>query len=586
MYNNEPKVDLFSYEDNILLNMFENVMNRYNQTIIDSTGHAFNQSILVNTIVSYINSKYVNTNKNNTRHFFNQMRKLESDYVRKTHIKFSKLLVNINDPSVNYLLNAAKVEFEDDTDAEQFSLDFSKSIGRFGTAVTKLVHKGKGKNTIKSVPFESFICDPENGESNVHGEVSSMTMFDLQQVGKYDQPKVEKIINHLIGDGKQGYDPHKINVRLYEMHGKLPASVFTKNASGYETGMFVLAETEDGSRFVIYKGRTDYNPFSIEVIEKVQGRTMGYGPMEAVIEYQIMINKLGNLAMDQVEASKIFYQTSDAENDGYSLSELDNLTLLYHAPEAPVTQVSATPQGYGAIQSFFSSITSMSYEAASIQDASLGRGVKSNTSFAALTANAKEADGVYTHIQDKLIYMYRRLFKKDGGFLSMMLDYIESGKAIEELLTPYEARGFRKHIAEKLANLEGIRQKADPEIEFEDNYSEIVEFILKRDKGKEYSIEIKDGDIDRKYVIDKTRITYGDKSDVVNKKIEVLEMIMARVERQPDLYPSFNPDQILGELASTTDLAVYQNSKQSQTSVEPPVQPPTGPQVASESGLV
>ena len=573
--------------DYMILRNFENLIQKYNSTIVDSAGLSFNQSILTNTINAYLRSKYLDSNKNKTKHFFNEMRKAKQDFERKTHIKFSELKAFINDEGYNYLLQAAKEEFSDDQDMEEYQIRKNESYAKFGTAVKKIVHRGKGKNIVEIVPWETFLCDPVNGDKLPAGQVTLKTVFELKQDSRYDQNVIGNLEAHLLNALGDGYDEHTSSIRRYEIHGKMPNAFFDgEGADGFTNGMYIVLETSDYHRVVVYKSKRTNVTFTIDRINEIFGRTMGFGPMEAMIEFQIMANKLGNLAMDNVEASRLFYQTSDSELDGQDLQEIDHLTLISHELDSPITQVSASPQGFAPATSFLQTVSSMGRESASIQDSSVGRGPKSNVSFAAIQANAKEADGVYTSIRYKLFIMDRKDFKRKGGFLDMIMDYFESGKAIENLLTPYEQLGFRKFIARKEASMEAKRQEEEGFI-YRDLMEELTQFYLKQGAGSEVKIKFHDGDIDREYIRDKTRLTYNQNDDTISRRIAVLERNIGLVERNPEAYPDFNVNAMLLEINDLSGLVDSHNS----SGIERGSQSgqigttPTGPQVASQAGL-
>ena len=575
----------FSETDGQVLNIFNSMLDRYNTTITTTGGLTFNQNNIITMITAYLMSKYVNTQAKGT-HFFNEMRKVKDTFERKTHIKWKEIQAEINEKALNFLLKAAKVEFGDDYNMENYQIDYTDSMSKFGTAVTKTVHR-KGNDIASITPFETFLCDPVDGENLPAGEVTASTLQMVIEDPKYD----EKVINRVehfemqrIGDAD--YQPYKTAVRLYEIHGQLPKSIFGLDGKGTTNGMFIIMETEELQRYVLFTGRTSNTVYKIDKINKMFGRTMGYGPMEAMLESQMMTNKLGNMNMEHlVAASKIFYQTADTELDGQDLQEIDNLVLINHESDEPITQVSASPQAYSAMSNFMDTVVSMGRESAAIQDASLGRGPKSNTSFAAIQANAKEADGVYSSIRDKIFNLQRLNFKKKGGFLDMIIDYIESGKDVEKLLTPFEQRGFRKFVARGKANIEVQRQQ-DEDFIFIDGLDDVAEFMFKKDSDITYKIEFEKGEIDRSFIIDKSRLTYTENDSIIVNKLAALERTLDIVSANPQAYPGFNPNDLLMEIMELTDIAAATNitvkpSQSGQISATP-----TGPEVAVDNGLV
>jgi len=573
----------YSLQDTAVINMFDNMLDRYNTTITTTGGIKFNQGTIVTMIVAYLMSTYTTSQPAGIR-FFNEMRKVKETFERKTHIKFSEIQAEIADKAIGYLMKAAKAEFSDDYNMEQYQIDKTDSYAKFGTAVTKTVHR-KGDNIVKIVPWETFLCDPVNGQQLPAGEVTLSTLQDVILDKRFDEKVINRIKNYLSAKAGDNYEPEKTSVRLYEVHGKMPNDMFGSNDGGTSNGMFIVMLTQDDEKFVLYAGRTSNVTYHIEVLNPMFGRTMGYGPMEAMLESQMMTNKLGNMTLEHLEAtSKVFYQTADTELDGQDLQSIDNLVLINHESDSPITQVQASPQGFSAMSSFMNTVVSMGRESAAIQDASLGRGPKSNTSFAAIQAAGKEADGVYSSIRDKMFHLGRPLWKKSGGFLDMILDYIQSGKEIEKLLTPYEQRGFRKFIARKKASLEIEKQQAE-EYAYVDGLDDVANFIFKKDGDIKYSIEFKDGDIDRAYVIDKTRLTYTENDSIIINKLASLERTRDIVSQNPQAYPDFNLNDLQIEIGELLDIASANNItiRTNQSGQIAPT--PTGPGVAMDAGL-
>jgi len=569
--------------DFYVIDMFTNMIERYNSTITTVNGIQFNQGTIVTMIVAYLMSTYTESQSSETR-FFNEMRKVKETFERKTHISFAEQNIEIEDKAFNYLMKAAKAEFTDDYDMEQKQIDKTDSFSKFGTAVTKTVHR-KGNNIVKVVPWETFLCDPVNGRDLPAGEVKSSTLQKVALDPRFETETITRINNYLYARSEEDYDPARVNVKLYEVHGQMPKKMFGLDEKGTTNGMFILMETEELDRFVLYTGRTSNVTYHIEVLNPMFGRTMGYGPMEAMLESQIMTNKLGNMTLEHVEAtSKVIYQTADTELDGQDLQEIDNLTLINHESDSPITQVQTSPQGFAAMSSFMDTIVSMGRESAAIQDSSLGRGPKSNTSFAAIQAAGKEADGVYSSIRDKMFHLGRPLFKKSGGYLDMIIDYIESGKDIEKLLTPYEQRGFRKFVARKKADIELQRQE-DEDFVFIDGLGEATEFIFKKDGDTKYTIEFEDDEIDRAYIIDKSRISYTENDSVITNRLAYLERTRDVVSQNPEAYPDFSLNDIQLEIMELTDIASASNITIKSNQSSQIAATPTGPEVAANEGL-
>lgn len=572
--------------DNKALALLDKLISSQEDAVETSTGLWFRQARLIQMIDAFLVSKYTGPKEGKQR-FFNEMRKVLETFMRKTSIRHENLNLEYPEKAIDYLLEAAHNEFADDENINDFHDAYNRSLGMYGTAVTKIMHRGKKKNIKKVIPFASFICDQNSWENHPMGESFETNLENLRSLDKYDEVKMQKLINQVVLEMKSSFNATKAKIKLYEIHGLMPASIFNEEESGICRGMLIIAETNELQRVVLYKGKTKYNPYQVDVINPIFNRTMGYGPMEAMIEPQIATNELGNLSMELLRAtSKVIYQTSDTELDGQELQDIDNLTLISHEEGSPITQVSTSPQAFSSLHAMMNSVVSLGRESASIQDASIGRGPKSNVSFAAIQANAKEADGVYSHVKLRILDKYKVLYKKKGGFMDMILDYMDSGRDIEDLLTPSKLYGFKKFIARKKANLI-VQDQIDSGEIYIDPIDEVAEFVLREGKGKRTEVEI-DVDIDKNRIIDKSRLTLGGESGKIIERINTLQVMLDRVERNPQAYPDLNPQDILMEIMDLQDLTIaagFEGSTNPTQSGQISVTP-TGPQVASEAGLV
>lgn len=580
--------------DQVLLDLFGGMMRRYNESVILPTGHLFNQSILIDTINSYLMSKYAEANANETEIFFNEMRKARADFIRKTHIPFQEIAVHIDDKAINYLTQAAKEEFADDYHMDDIQHKWGHQMGTYGTVAEKVVYNKGKKHVVEVVPFENFLCDPVDGKSLPKGEVKTTSLHSVLNSEKFSKEQMDMIehkIMNVYEDLEIAYNPKKLICQVAYINGRLPKAAFHEGARGYVDGAFTVLRVNDHEDFILYKKEGVKPCYEISVLEEVSGRTMGFGPMEAMLQYQIAINRMGNKALSDVESSMIMYQTQDSQLDGQDLQELDQLSLIMHEQNSPITQVSASPQAFGAAMTLLSSISAMGKESASIQDSSLGRSVKSNVSFAALKAASAEADGVYNNIKSQIFQIRRKMFKRDDGYLDMIIDYYRSGKAIEHLLTDYQKLGFRKFIAEQDAAREQEKQQAEGAI-YIDPKDKLADFFLAENAGRPIKIKFNNNEINRKDIIDKMRLTLSQNNDIISNKVAHIERLHDIVSRNPELYPSFNANDLLVALGDLVNLAENQNLKVSvQTSQGGQLTAnsggvQTGPQVAAQAGLV
>lgn len=560
MNNINTTTQRMSKEDMKLIDLYDTMKARYSETILLPTGHYFNQAILVNQILSYLASKFTKKGANKKMRFFNIMRKIRKDFERKTHIRFAEIFLSNDDKALDFLLQAAKHEFADDYNMEQYQLDYTRQNATFGTVVKKIVYRKGVRHIAKIIPFERFICDPVNGDKLPAGEVYQSTLGDIRNNKKYDKERIDAIEEYFRENNNGEYTPNKTSIRLFEIHGLMPASAFEDGAEGMVNGMFILAESDDGLKHILHKSKRKVATYVIDKIEDIFGRTMGYGPMEEQIEYQILTNKNGNSIVNELEATRNYFQTADTGMDGMSLSNVDHNSVINHAEGSPLSVVQSPVQGYAAKASFMNNIYTLSNEAVSSQEQGRGHGAKSNVSRMVQTSAEAEANGTFTFAKDIIFEKQRLDFKRKGGFLDMIMDYFESGKKIERFLSPEKRIAFRKFVALKEAHMEQLRQEQE-DLLYIMPEDALLRIKLEESNGKKLAITFEDGEIDREQVIDYTYLTYGAKDDMITNKVASLERLHNMVKEDPDRYPSYNLDSIAKELETTLSISGAMNQK-------------------------
>lgn len=571
--------------DNKIKSILDTIVTNFKQTVETSEGVWFNQSALVMLINAFQLSKFRETCSPKIR-FFNAINQALVTSNRKSKISAHEISLSIDDRAYNFLLNAARAEYIDDYDEDGFLAELTESQNTYGTAVTKVIHRNGNRNIIKVVPFSNIIWDQNDAENHPMGEVFSTSLEDLQDKGMYSSDVLNDLESRIRHDMGQSFDARRAKVKLYEIHGKLPIKIFgDSDEVGVTQGMFIVAETNGGYQKVVYVGREEKHPYHIYRRKVVDNRSMGLGVGEELLDSQITTNEIGNLILEQLRAtSKVVYQSSDTELDGQDLQEIDNLTLISHEEGAPITQVSTQPTSYSALQSFMNATIEMGRAQSSIQDFSLGAGPKSNTSFAAIQAAAKEADGQYTYFKEQMFRFIKKLYKAEGGIIDIIVDYMESGKDIESLLSPYQLRSFKSFIAEKKAEAINMLQAANGAL-YIDDIDLVKDFVLKNMSDKKTFIEL-DTPVDRKYIRDKSRLSLGSERDIIATKILEREAQLRVVSQNPQAFPSFSPEKIFREILELQDIGLVYG-------IEPRVSQsgqigitPTGPTVAAEAGLV
>ena len=569
-----------SYEDKKVLAIFDKLITNFKKTVETSTGVWFNQNNLIMLLIAFANSTFRESCNDELR-FLNIINATIKAANIKTIIKDNEMAIEISSKPYNFLLQSAKIEYNDDYDRDQYLALHNESLNAFGTAIDKTVKVADGLYVDKVIQVPHLIWDQNDAEKHPMGEAFTVSLQDLQDKGMFDEDKLKELVAQVSISAGEDFDSSNAKIQLYEIHGQLPADIFKSGAKGLEQGMFIVAETDWHDRIVLYKGREDFHPYTINRKEVVFNRSLGRGIGEEMIHSQITSNEVFNLTLDQLRSSKIFYQTSDTELDGQSLLEIDNMTILSHEDESPITQVSAAPLAFGALSSFQEFNMSAARQNASVQDFALGIGPKSNVSFAALQSAGKEADSQYAYAKDKnMSYFRKQMKRKKVGYIASLVSYFESGKDIEELLTPYKLLAFKKFIAKKKAEAIIAKQVKDGFL-YIDEVDEVSEFILNDIKGQKHSIKI-DEKIDIDFVVDKTRIALGGEQSQIKRDIELLNVKLENVLRNPEAFPSSNAESIQNEMAELTNLASASSGDgTSQISITP-----TGPDVAANAGLI
>ena len=565
------------YRDGRILNILDQLLKNFHDTVETSTGVWFNQNNLVMLLIAFMNSTFRESCDDELR-FLNVINQTIKTANIKSQIQAKEINKELDIPALNFLLQAADVEYNDDYDEDDFLSKHNNSLNTYGTGVVKVMGK-EGTPVNKSVPFPQIIWHPNDFENHPMGEVFDTSLTKLMDSNVFEEDKVNELVAKLTNSAGKSFDANRMKVKLYEVHGKLPKDIFEGGAKGIEQGMFIVAESEYQDRVVLYSGREEEHPYMVDRREVVHNRSMGRGIGEEMIHTQITTNELMNLILEQLRSSKIFYQTADTELDGQDLQEIDNMTLISHEDGSPITQVSAQPLAYGALSSFQEYVIDSGRRNASVQDFSLGIGPKSNTSFASIQAAAKEADSQYTYTKNQTFRFVKRLYKKKGGYIDRLVDYFDSEKDIESLLSPYQLRSMKRFIAKKKA--EAIVAEQDGNL-YVDDIDEVANFILEDVKGQTHKINI-DEPIDRDYIRDKVRLTLGGENGIISKKIASLELKLRNVLSNPEAFPSSNPEQLQDQIIELQDLATAHSSGDGSSQIGITT---TGPQVAAEAGLV
>lgn len=584
----------YSYRDSQIFSILERMLHNYEQRYEICPGVYHCVPDLLKHINATRMSRYFNKCNEKYR-FLNTTIEVANTWNRKTVLDPREIGAMMKgEEAYQHLLNASLRKLVCDLDLDSYFIERNTNFSWYGTNLTKHYYRQNGEHVYKTVPFSNALFHPIDGEHHPVGERWCISLHDLENMQMYDKDSVAAFAMDVRRCAGKDVDASVSTIYLYEIHGFFPAELFNKDGKASfdheepnKRGMFVVAELDENLRTVLYIGETDYDVYTIEKLESVLGRTMGVGPAESMISAQITTNELHNLILDQIRTSSVtIFQSADKRLKKVKLRNLEYgaMPIIIHDDEKPITKMNSDPSGFGPSTSYMQQVILLNRQSASITEGALGNSVKSNTSFAAFQANAKEADGNYVRFKKLSFFSFRKMAKKPGNLIHMICSGADTQEEVEDLLSPYQLYAWKRLIAGKKAEIEHLKQQEEG-LFVVDTIEQLTEFYLEEDKGVRFTLKV-DEDMTKKEIREKITLTIGSEDDIIRKKLELLERNYQLVRDNPQDHTTTSLEEIRREMNDLSNLTLNHDINITPTQSGQIGITPTGPQVAQSAGLL
>jgi hypothetical protein len=243
--------------------------------------------------------------------------------------------------------------------------EISRLLPIYGSVVLQKTKKGA-----EVVDLRYFYVDQSAKTLNDASYINKRMLLshrDMRKMGKYGWENVDEAIDKFSGKYTQGYDLGGVNqgttsnlywegssvqksqaqavplVEVWERYGEVPLSWFTDKESDDNeyvmakycvAGVDQTAKNENGvimaeEGLVLYKEQIDEIPFKEVHYNKIEGRWLGIGIVEALFESQRRINEVKNQEARANELASIqLFQTLDETIAGNITTDLNNGDIL------------------------------------------------------------------------------------------------------------------------------------------------------------------------------------------------------------------------------------------------------------------
>lgn len=348
----------------------------------------------VEKIDAYLNSKHISGSTDSLgreKPFFNIVTAAVNIWYRATDIDRANIRIKSTKSSGHILALLADVHSKAWMRKANFGVflnDWGRTLARYGSAVCKFVEKD-GELIATVVPWNRLIIDAVDINNSVVVEKLYYTPAQLKKNKAYDKKMVKDLIDAVTTRktlGGTSKDTKADFIEVYEVHGEMPLSYLTGIEEDDETYVqqmhvcsFVLGEGDKYEDFTLLSGQ-EKDPYMITHLIKEDGRAMSIGAVEHLFEAQWMVNNNEKAIKDQLDlASKLIFQTSDADFQGKNAMAMDTGTVLIHDPNQPLTQLANNSHDIGSLMNSKTDWRGQATEASSTPDAIRGTTPPSGT---------------------------------------------------------------------------------------------------------------------------------------------------------------------------------------------------------------
>ncbi|MFP5260985.1 MAG: hypothetical protein ACLGJB_03665 [Blastocatellia bacterium] len=367
----------------------------------------------LNKIDAYLNSKHVSgetDSQGREKPFFNIVTAAVNIWYRATDIDRKNIKVKPTKSQDDIAAFLATVKLQDWMRKEQFGKFLNKwgrTLAKYGSAVTKFVEQG-GKLHCLIIPWNRIICDTVDFYNNPVIEVLELTPAQLRRKEGYDQEMVQKLIDTVSArktlegqrrDNKNDY------IKVYEVHGELPLSWYSKNEKDenkYQQQMYAVSFLESQKKgeyddFVLAGGKEAKSPYQKDDLIEEDDQTLSIGAVQNLFEAQWMVNHTAKAIKDQLDlSSKLIFQTSDGNFVGQNaLSAIENGDILIHASNQPLTQLANNSHDITALQGFSAQWQALGNQINGISEAMMGVNQPSGSAWRQTEALLQESHSLF-----------------------------------------------------------------------------------------------------------------------------------------------------------------------------------------------
>lgn len=242
--------------------------------------------------------------------------------------------------------------------------------------------------------------------------------------------------------GKENKTPGKY-IECYEVHGMLPESWYVKGGSPdkYVRQMHILMfyKDEKGDRqgLTLFAGRAPEGLFKVALRDKIQGRALGFGGVEEIVDPQIWTNYNEIVKKGLLDgATKILLKTTDSTlkaKHPKGLKELDNLELLEIEDGKDIGQVNTTPVNFALFEKASSDWDENARTIGAATDAVLGENPASGTPFKLQDVIIQQGLGLHEYRQGRYASFIGDEVYPDWILPQICHDLTNGAKFLEEL---------------------------------------------------------------------------------------------------------------------------------------------------------
>ncbi len=325
----------------------------------------------------------------------------------------------------------------------------------FGGILTKKVNK----KMPEVVPWQSIaFCDQTDvmaGPICIKHSFSPDQLQEMKSFGWGDEKNGATIsIDDLIeisgsykvasGTGGTSKTPGK-RISIYELHGTLP-DVWLEKGNGEYNGewnkftrqlqVIGFYQKEDGEKqgVCLYKGRENNMFKFLARTPEVVGRALGTGGAEELFESQVWTNYDAIRIKDLLDAAaKTILQTSDGRiAKRQNLRNLDNLAIIEHDDNRPLTQVPNNPVNIRYFEQALAEWEQHARTTGAADEAIMGEQPPSGTPFKLQELVTREAHSLHEYRKGKIASFFEEIHR--DWILPDLVSDINKGKTfISEL---------------------------------------------------------------------------------------------------------------------------------------------------------